>query len=55
VRKVNGEDGKTCTVPIANLSVEWDEERATALFDLIREGETEDVRRRLCSRTGLPR
>ncbi|MDQ4008765.1 MAG: LCP family protein [Actinomycetota bacterium] len=55
VRKVNGDDGKTCTVPIANLAVEWDEERATALFDLIREGDTEDVGRRLCSRTGLPR
>lgn len=55
VRKVSGDDGKTCTVPIANLSVEWDDERASALFDLIREGETEDVGRRLCSKTGLPR
>jgi LCP family protein required for cell wall assembly len=55
VRKVSGNDGKTCTVPIADLAVNWDDERATALFDRIREGETDGIGRRLCSKTGLPR
>jgi LCP family protein required for cell wall assembly len=55
VRKVSGKDGKTCTVPIADLAVNWDDERATALFDRIREGETDGIGRRLCSKTGLPR
>jgi LCP family protein required for cell wall assembly len=55
VRKVSNGDGKTCTVPIVDLAVTWDEERAGALFERIQEGETEDVGRRLCSKTGLPR
>ncbi|MDQ4084830.1 MAG: LCP family protein, partial [Actinomycetota bacterium] len=55
VRKVSGKDGKTCTVPIADLAVNWDDERASALFDRIREGETDDIGRRLCTKTGLPR
>lgn len=55
VRKVSGGDGKTCTVPIADLAVTWDDERASELFDRIQEGETDDIGRRLCSKTGLPR
>jgi LCP family protein required for cell wall assembly len=56
VRKVSGksEDGKTCTVPIADLSVHWDPERAQALFEKMQEGETDNIGKRLCSKTGLP-
>ena len=55
IRKISNGSGKTCTVPIANLAVEWDDERATALFERIQEGETDNVGKRLCSKTGLPR
>ena len=54
IRKISNGSGKTCTVPIANLAVEWDDERATALFERIQEGETDNVGKRLCSKTGLP-
>jgi LCP family protein required for cell wall assembly len=55
VRKVSGksEDGKTCTVPIADLSVHWDTDRAQALFNKMQEGETDHISKRLCSKTGL--
>jgi LCP family protein required for cell wall assembly len=55
VRKVSNGDGKTCTVPIVDLAVTWDEERAGALFERIQEGDTENVGKRLCSKTDLPR
>jgi LCP family protein required for cell wall assembly len=56
VRKVSGksDDGKTCTVPIADLSVHWDTDRAQALFDKMQEGDTDHIGKRLCSKTGLP-
>ncbi|MGH3490689.1 MAG: LCP family protein [Actinopolymorphaceae bacterium] len=56
VRKVSGKskDGKTCTVPIADLSVNWDTDRARALFETMQEGDTNHVSKRLCSKTGLP-
>jgi LCP family protein required for cell wall assembly len=55
VRKVSGksEDGKTCTVPLADLSVHWDSDRARALFNKMQEGETDHIGKRLCSKTGL--
>jgi LCP family protein required for cell wall assembly len=55
VRKISSGNGRTCTVPIVDLAVTWDEERAGRLFEMIREGDTEDVGPRLCSRSGLPR
>jgi LCP family protein required for cell wall assembly len=55
MRKVSGGNGKTCTVPIADFAVNWDDQRAGRLFDLIREGDTDEVGPRLCSKTGLPR
>jgi LCP family protein required for cell wall assembly len=56
VRKVSGksDDGKTCTVPIADLSVHWDTDRAQALFNKMQEGDTDHISKRLCSKTGLP-
>jgi LCP family protein required for cell wall assembly len=55
VRKVSGksDDGKTCTVPLADLSVHWDTDRAQALFDKMQEGDTDHISKRLCSKTGL--
>ncbi|WP_309646872.1 LCP family protein, partial [Nocardioides sp.] len=52
--RVNGENGLTCGVPIADLVVNWDAERAPRRFAAIREDRTDDIGRDLCSPTGLP-
>jgi LCP family protein required for cell wall assembly len=54
MRKVSGKEGKTCTVPIANLAVEWDEDRASRMFELIAEDKTEEIGSGLCTKDGLP-
>ncbi len=51
--RVDGRNGLTCTVPIADLDVHWDRERSRRLFRLIAEDRTEDVTRRLCRASGL--
>ena len=51
--RVNGENGLTCGVPIVDLAVNWDQERAEELFGLIIEDRTEDVTRDLCGASGL--
>jgi LCP family protein required for cell wall assembly len=50
--QVNG-DGLTCTVPIADLAVNWDPERSKALFQHIIDDDTDGIGRRLCTPTGL--
>ncbi|HET7193805.1 MAG TPA: LCP family protein [Nocardioides sp.] len=50
--RVNG-DGLTCTVPIADLAVNWDPERSEELFQHIIDDDTDGVGRRLCTPTGL--
>lgn len=52
---VNGDDGLTCGVPIADLSVRWDPERSKRMFRLIREDATGDIPKGLCTETGLPK
>ena len=52
--RVNGEAGLTCGVPISDLVVNWDAERAPRMFAAIREDRTDDIGRDLCSPTGLP-
>ena len=52
--RVNGDNGLTCGVPIADLVVNWDAERAPRMFEAIREDRTDDIGRDLCSPTGLP-
>jgi LCP family protein required for cell wall assembly len=52
--RVSGKNGITCSVPIVDLAVTWDRERALRLFKLIKEDRTEDVRKRLCGPSGLP-
>jgi hypothetical protein len=53
--RVNGKDGLTCGVPISDLAVHWDSERAPALFKLIAADNTEDVGKDLCTPSGLVR
>ena len=50
--QVNGH-GLTCTVPIADLAVNWDPERSKALFQHIIDDDTDGVGKRLCTPTGL--
>jgi LCP family protein required for cell wall assembly len=49
---VTGGGGLSCTVPIANLEVTWDEERSEELFNLIIEDRTDDIPKRLCTKDG---
>jgi LCP family protein required for cell wall assembly len=51
--RVTGDKGLTCGVPIADLAVNWDSERAPRMFKLIREDRTEDITKRLCRPSGL--
>jgi LCP family protein required for cell wall assembly len=51
--RVDGKDGLTCGVPIADLAVHWDRERALKLFHLIQEDRTKDVSKDLCGASGL--
>lgn len=51
--RVNGKSGLTCSVPIRDLAVHWDTERASQLFKLIAQDRTSDVGRTLCEPTGL--
>jgi LCP family protein required for cell wall assembly len=50
---VSGKDGLTCGVPIADLAVHWDRERALRLFHLIQDDETGKVTKDLCGASGL--
>jgi len=52
--RVDGDNGLTCGVPIADLVVNWDRERADALFDLIRTDRTDKVGKALCTPSGRP-
>jgi LCP family protein required for cell wall assembly len=51
--RLGGKSGITCSVPIADLAVHWDRDRALRLFHLIKEDRTDDVTRRLCGASGL--
>jgi LCP family protein required for cell wall assembly len=47
--------GLSCTVPIRDLQVNWDEDRSEELFQLIIEDRTDDVPKDLCTKDGLER
>jgi LCP family protein required for cell wall assembly len=51
--RVNGKDGLTCSMPIRDLAVHWDTERARALLQLVKTDNTGDIPKRLCQPTGL--
>jgi len=52
--RVNGENGLTCGVPIADLAVNWDEERSRQLFQHVIEDDTSGIPDNLCTPTGMP-
>jgi LCP family protein required for cell wall assembly len=45
----------SCVVPIADLAVNWDEQRSEQLFGFIKDDATGDIPKALCTPTGLPR
>jgi LCP family protein required for cell wall assembly len=51
--RVDGKSGLTCGVPIADLAVHWDRERALEMFGFIKEDRTADIPKRLCRPSGL--
>ncbi len=53
--RVNGENGLTCGVPISDLSVRWDSERAPVMFKAIINDNTEGIAKGLCTPNGLPK
>lgn len=55
ITRVTGDSGLTCGVPIRDLAVNWDEERASRLFQLIAEDNTDRIGKSLCTPTGQPR
>jgi LCP family protein required for cell wall assembly len=50
---VNGKSGLTCGVPIADLAVHWDRQRALRVFHLIQQDRTQDISKNLCGASGL--
>ena len=53
--RVDGEDGLTCGVPVADFAVNWAPERAEQMFRYIREDDTSSIPQSLCTPTGFPR
>lgn len=51
--RVTGENGLTCGVPIVDLAVNWDPERAPRLFKIIREDRVDEMPKNLCRPSGL--
>jgi LCP family protein required for cell wall assembly len=52
---VGGEDGLTCGVPISDLAVHWDGDRADEMFRRIQEDDTDGIGKDLCTPSGLVR
>ena len=52
--RVNGTDGLTCGVPIADMAVNWDADRSKQMFDYIINDKTADIPDSLCTQSGLP-
>src|SRR4029453_3972394 len=50
--RVNGDDGLTCVVPLQDLAVHWDPEKAPEMFNAIIEDKTDTIDKDLCSSTG---
>ncbi|GAA4803882.1 LCP family protein [Nocardioides caeni] len=48
-----GDPARSCTVPLAAVAGDWDEERAAQLFDTLAEDRTGDITEDLCTATGL--
>ncbi|MGI9155963.1 MAG: LCP family protein [Marmoricola sp.] len=52
--RVDGSNGLTCSMPIRDLAVHWDNARALALMKLVKEDRTKDIGKSLCTASGLP-
>lgn len=52
--RVNGTSGLTCGIPIADLSVRWDRERALEYLRFIKQDEVGQMPKELCTESGLP-
>lgn len=53
---VNGDNGLTCVVPLANLSVQWDTDRAKKVFRAVIDDNTQSIqdhKKTLCTPKGL--
>ncbi|GAB2885274.1 LCP family protein [Nocardioides pacificus] len=53
--RVNGDKGLTCGVPISDLRVTWDAQRSRQMFDYIIDDKTDDIPKKLCTPSGLPK
>jgi LCP family protein required for cell wall assembly len=51
--RVDGKNGLTCSMPIRDLAVHWDTNRALALLRLIKTDRTGDIPKSLCQPTGI--
>ncbi len=51
--RVHGKSGMTCTMPIADLAVHWDRSRALQLLHYLKNDDTSEVPKDLCTKTGL--
>jgi LCP family protein required for cell wall assembly len=51
--RVDGKNGLTCSMPIRDLAVHWDTNRALALLRLIKADRTADIPQSLCQPTGI--
>ena len=52
---VNGTNGLSCVVPLADLAVHWDPDRSKQMFGYIIDDKTSDIPKGLCTPTGLPK
>lgn len=52
--RLDGDSGLTCSVPIRDLAVTWDPERSEEFFSYLREDDTDNLPKRLCTPSGLP-
>jgi LCP family protein required for cell wall assembly len=50
--RVNGDEGLTCVVPLQDLAVHWDPDKAPEMFKAIIEDKTDTIDKDLCSSTG---
>jgi LCP family protein required for cell wall assembly len=53
--RVDGDNGLTCGVPVADFAVNWDADRSEQMFKYIREDDTGSIPKQLCTPTGFPR
>jgi LCP family protein required for cell wall assembly len=52
---VNGDDGLTCGMPISDMVIHWDHDRALKLLNYIKTDHTSDIPDSLCTPSGLPK